>query len=247
MTNTPSIVVKRLINNVPKFQKILKQAKENDINEADTVTIITDILEQVFGFDKYSEITREYAIKGTYCDLAIKNEKAIEYLIEVKAIGLDLKNNHLNQAVGYASKEGIKWVVLTNGISWQIYRVTLDKKVHAKQLFEFEFTDINIRKKDAQDLIFLLCKRGVEKDLIDNYYQHRQSVNEYTLGALLITDPVLNTLRRELRKFKPGIKVDISELRDILSHDIIKRAVQTNDAGVEAGKKISRFIKQQNK
>lgn len=59
MANISPTVVKRLSSSVPKFQKILKRAKENDINEADTVTIITDILEEVFGFDKYSEVTRE--------------------------------------------------------------------------------------------------------------------------------------------------------------------------------------------
>lgn len=47
--------------------------------KSDTVTIVTDMLEEVFGFDKYSEITREYAIQGTFCDLSIKSVKKIEY------------------------------------------------------------------------------------------------------------------------------------------------------------------------
>lgn len=243
MANIPPTVVKRLSSSVPKFQKVLKQAKENDINEADTVTIITDILEQVFGFDKYSEITREYAIKGTFCDLAIKNDSGIEYLVEVKAIGLDLKDNHLNQAVGYASKEGVKWVVLTNGVDWQIHRVTLDEKVNNEKLFEFDLTNINIRKKENQDLLFLLCKRGVEKDLIDSYYEHRKSVNGYTLGALLLTEPVLNVLRRELKRFKKSVKVDIDELKTIVERDVIRRAVVES----EVNKQIMRWTKRRQK
>ena len=123
--SVPAAVQKRLNLAVPKFKKILTDSKERDVNESDTVTIITDMLEEIFGFDKYTDITREYAIQGTYCDLAIKTGKMVDYLIEVKAIGLDLKDNHLKQAVNYASREGIKWVVLTNGILWQIHRVTL--------------------------------------------------------------------------------------------------------------------------
>ncbi|UYM16353.1 hypothetical protein [Endozoicomonas euniceicola] len=73
MANIPQKVKKRLTSSVPKFKKILTQAKVRDVNESDTVTIITDMLEEVFGFDKYSEITREFAIRGDYCDLAIKN------------------------------------------------------------------------------------------------------------------------------------------------------------------------------
>ena len=34
--------------------------------------IVADILSEIFGYDKYNEVTSEYAIKGTYCDLAIK-------------------------------------------------------------------------------------------------------------------------------------------------------------------------------
>lgn len=71
MNKIPAVVVKRLETAVPKFQKILKQAKERDVNEADTVTILTDMLQEVFGYEKYSEITSEYAIQGAYCDLAV--------------------------------------------------------------------------------------------------------------------------------------------------------------------------------
>jgi len=101
MAKIPSVVQKRLNEAVPKFRKVLEQARERDVNESDTVTIVTDMLEEVFGFDKYADITREFAIQGTYCDLAIKTGKQVDYLIEVKAIGLELKDNHLKQAVNY--------------------------------------------------------------------------------------------------------------------------------------------------
>ena len=73
----------RLIKGIKKYKPIVKKAKDNDINESDTVTIITDILCNVLGFDKYEEITSEYAIKKTYCDLAIKLDNKIN---EIKMI-----------------------------------------------------------------------------------------------------------------------------------------------------------------
>jgi len=63
MSNIPAAVVKRLSTAVPKFKKVLASARERDINESDTVTIITDMLEEIFGFDKYSEITREHCCR----------------------------------------------------------------------------------------------------------------------------------------------------------------------------------------
>ena len=103
----PKTVDERITREVRNFQKILKKAKSRDVNESDTVTIVADMLANVFGFDKYTEITSEQAIRGTYCDLAIKTDGKVKYLIEVKAIGIDLKDSHLRQALNYGANEGI--------------------------------------------------------------------------------------------------------------------------------------------
>ena len=100
MASIPTKVQTRLFTGIKKFQNVLKQAKIKDINESDTVTIIMDMLAEVFGYDKYSEITSEYAIKKTYCDLAIKIDGKLRFLIEVKAIGLDLKTDHAPPSPG---------------------------------------------------------------------------------------------------------------------------------------------------
>ena len=241
MGNIPAAVVKRLTSTVPKFKKILAKAKEKDVNESDTVTIVIDILGEVFGFDKYSDITREYGIQGTYCDLAIRTNKRIEYLIEIKAIGLKLNDKHLRQAVNYASREGIKWVVLTNGMKWVIHRVNLKGKIQNQQIFSIDFAEINLKKIEQRELLFLLCKRGVKKDLIGEYYEYRQSVNRYTIAALLLTESVTNTVRKELRKLKPGIKVDAEEIKKLIKDEVIKRETLDSEAGVAAAKQIVRL------
>lgn len=123
MAKTPKKVSERLTKEIRSFQRVLKRAKDRDVNESDTVTIIGDILSNVFGFDKYAEVTSEQSIRGTYCDLAVKLDGSIKYLIEVKAIGMTLKENHLRQAVNYGANQGIPWVVLTNGIDWEIYKI----------------------------------------------------------------------------------------------------------------------------
>ena len=65
MAKIPIKTAQRLKEQVPRFQKILSDARSRDINEADTVVIVTDMLEEVFGMNKYADVTREYAIKGT--------------------------------------------------------------------------------------------------------------------------------------------------------------------------------------
>ena len=93
----------RIINGIKKYQPVLAAAKSRDVGETDTVTIIKDMLADIFGYDKYSELTSEFAIRGTYCDLAIKLENQLTTLIEVKAIGCEgLNGRH---------KSGLVWAL----------------------------------------------------------------------------------------------------------------------------------------
>lgn len=72
MAKLPTKTADRISAGIKRFQPILAAAKSRDVGESDTVTIVVDILADIFGYDKYSEITSEHAIRGTYCDLATK-------------------------------------------------------------------------------------------------------------------------------------------------------------------------------
>ena len=98
--NIPAKFTKRLSENLKKYQDVITNIKKRDANESDTVTVVTDILQDVFGYDKYTELTSEYSIRGTYCDLAIINaQKKIRFLIEVKAVSVPLNDGHAKQAI----------------------------------------------------------------------------------------------------------------------------------------------------
>lgn len=241
MPKVPAKTLSRLKEEVPRYQRILVDARSRDINEADTVVIVMDMLERVFGMDKYTDITREYAIKGTYVDLAVKIEGRLEYLIEVKAIGLDLRGNHLHQAVTYASKEGVRWVVLTNGLDWQIHRVFVDQQVTSDEVVSFKFTELSVRKASDIESLFLLCKRGLAKDLMQDFFEKQQACNKFVIGALLRSEEVASVLRRTLRKMKPGIQVSTSEIMELISESVIKREIIESEAGVNAEKSVKRF------
>src|SRR4051794_37727228 len=116
MPTIPKKVNERLVAGLKKFQPVVSASKARDDGEADTVMIVTDMLGEVFGYDKYAEVTAEHAIRGTFCDLAITLDGTVQALIEVKAIGLELKDPHVKQAVDYAANKGVDWVILTNGV-----------------------------------------------------------------------------------------------------------------------------------
>jgi predicted type IV restriction endonuclease len=212
------------------------------VNESDTVTIVTDMLADIFGFDKYSEITSEQSIRGTFCDLAVTIDGTIRYLIEVKAVGLTLKNNHLRQAVNYGANQGIPWVVLTNGVQWQVYKIKFEKPIAHELVFEFDFLQLSPRKKSDHALLYLLCRSGIRQDAISDYHEKVQIVNRFVLAALIQSNPVVNVLRRELKRLAPDSKVEVEEVEALIP-DVIKRDALDGDQAMIAARLVQRGAK----
>ena len=240
MATIPSKVVDRLTAGIKRFLPVLNSAKSRDVNESDTVTIITDMLADIFGFDKYSEITSEYVIRGTFVDLAVKLDGKLQMLIEVKAIGLDLKDAFVKQAVDYAANQGIEWVVLTNAVIWKIYKVTFGKPIGQDLVLEIDFLNLNPKNSENLESLYLLTKEGLGRSVLSDYHTQRQALSRFSIGALLLSEPVLEVIRRELRKISPDVKIDIEQINDVLVQEILKREVMEGEKADEARRKIAR-------
>jgi predicted type IV restriction endonuclease len=236
----PKKVSDRLSAGVKRFKPVLESAKSRDVNESDTSMIVTDMLADVFGFDKYNEITREYAIRGTYCDLAAKIDGKLQTLIEVKAIGVDLRENHIKQAVDCAANQGVEWVVLTNGQIWKVFSVSFSQPISADLVLELDMLGLDHNDEDAQEDLFLLSKEGIQRSGLDAYNDQLRVRSRFNLAALILSDTVLHTIRRELKRLSPAVRISVEEIRDALMHEVIKRHTIEGDKAVEAQKMVSR-------
>jgi Type I restriction enzyme R protein N terminus (HSDR_N) len=242
MATVPKKVAERLVLGIKRFQPILAAAKVRDVGEADTVTIIKDMLADVFGYDKYSEVTSEYAIRGTFCDLATKIDGVLQTLIEVKAIGLELKEAHVKQAIDYAANQGVDWVLLSNGICWRVYHVVFAKPIDQELVVNIDFSLLNPRLDADIELLYLWCKEGWQKSVLGEYHTQKQALSRFSVGAMLETEPVLDVVRRELRRMSPDVRIDNEQIRQVLQNEVIKREVLEGDKAVEARKKIARAV-----
>jgi hypothetical protein len=241
MASVPKRISERIVTGIKKYQPILMSAKARDLGEADTVTIIKDMLSDIFGYDKYSEITSEFSIRGTYCDLAIKIDNNLETLIEAKAIGLDLKEQYVKQAVDYAANQGVDWVLLTNGVTWRVYHIIFGKPIEQELVLEFDATNLNSRSNDDIETLYLLCKEGWQKSALGDYHSKKQALSRFFVGAILQTDIVLDVIRRELKKVTPDVKIDSEQIADVLRNEVVRREILEGDKAIEAAKKISRI------
>lgn len=240
MATPPKKVAERLVAGVKRFQPIIAAAKARDVGETDTVTIVKDMLADIFGYDKYSELTSEFAIRGTYCDLAIKLDGKLCALIEVKAVGIDLKEAHVKQAVDYAANQGVDWVLLTNGIRWCVYHVFFTRPIQQELVVDIDFSTLNPKSDDDVETLYLWCKEGWVRSALGDFHSQKQALSRFFLGAMVLSDTVLEVIRRELRRVSPDVRIDIEQIREVLVNEVVKREVMEGDKADEARKKIVR-------
>lgn len=233
-------VVRRLQVSLKRFKPILKLALERDCNESDTVLIVTDLLAELFGYDKYNEITSEYVIKNTYCDLAIKIDGNLHYLVEVKAIGCDLSESHIKQAVDYAANAGVDWVILTNGQRWVIFRIFFTKPIAHEQVAEFNLLELTSRRAGDTQSLFLLCREAIKQSTLKRHYEQSQASNRFLLGAAILTEPVIKSICREMKRANQNISIDPDQVKSVLCEEVLKREVIHGDRATSAKKKFKR-------
>jgi len=243
MTTIPSKVQNRLTSGLKKFQTIVSSAKAKDINESDTVVIITDMLSELFGYDKYSEITSEQAVKKTFCDLAIKIDNKIRFIIEVKAAGLDLKEDHIKQAVDYGSNSGVEWVILTNGNDWKVFKIIFGKPISHELVYDFTFTQLNVKKETDIELLYYVCKESLGKSLLEDFHIQKQVMSRFFLGQLILNDSVIDAIRKTLKKVVPEVKVGNEEIKQVIEQEVLKREVLEGKLAEDAKKRINKAMK----
>lgn len=227
-------VTDRVVSNVKRYQQILATAKTRDISESDTVMIIADMLTDVFGYKKHEEITTEFAIRGTYCDLAIKVDNDVRFLIEAKAVGIDLKEAHIKQAIDYGANQGVEWIVLTNGVRWQFYKIHFNKPIDKSLVFDLNILEIKANDEDLVECFGTLCRECYSKGSLSEFYAQQQALSKYMVATVVLSEPIIAVLRRELKKLAPKLKVDAEQIQALLEHEVIKRELLDSEESKKA-------------
>ena len=226
-----------------RYQRILESAKKRDVNESDTSVIVSDMLTDILGYDKYQEVTTELSVRSTFCDLAIKIHGRLQYLIEVKSIGTELKENHLRQAIEYGSREGIEWVLLTNGYLWQAHRIRFEQPIDHDLVFEIDLLAGATKPSALLEKLYLVSREAGNATVIDLYWQSKEATSRYVLGQLLLSEDVLNVIRRQLKSLFKGTKITSEELSTVLQFEVLKRDALEGDKADAAARTVKRALR----
>ena len=192
-----------------KFLPHLIKAREENLNEADTVQRIIKVFEEVFGYDPLGEISRECQIRDKYVDIALKIDGAIRFLVEVKSAGMELRDRHIEQAQHYAAVGNIPWVVLTNGVAWVLYHLSFDEGVEYVRAFSVDLESDPIDEVAQQ--LRILHRQSVTKGEMEEYWQHRAALRPESIGQAIFHEETLRLIRREIRRHE-NILIDEEDL-----------------------------------
>jgi len=201
-----------------KFTPILIGARDDGLNEADTVQRICRFFENVLGYDPLRDISHEAEMKGKYVDVTIKIDDRVRLLVEAKAAGVRLRDKHIDQAQAYASRNNYRWVLLTNGVDWNLYHLTFEEGIEYECAFALSL-DEEARFEEAAVRLGLLHKKSLSKGQLEEYWRKRTALAVSSIGSALFQENTLMHIRREIRR-DTGILIDTEDLAKAL-HDML--------------------------
>jgi len=132
-----------IVTCIERLRKKLEKHRRDDLKEYPTRTIFIDPLLQALGWDVRDpdEVELEYpTIDAKSVDYAPKINRKPVLFIEAKPLNDPLTDvKSITQVVGYAANAGVEWCILTNGVTYKVYRSTERAEAPDKLLFEVSF------------------------------------------------------------------------------------------------------------
>lgn len=189
----------RLRAGVKKFAKPLADFVARDVNEADTRFLVTDFLCEALGYDKFTDLTAEFAIKGDFADYGLRVDQQLVALIEVKRVTTKLNPKHLRQVEDYGVREGIEWLILTNAAQWQVYHLDSKLPVTTELVFEADLVGPEQPAKKA-DRLFPISREGMRRRVIDVEWKAKRATSPKAIARILTSPVVVTAARKELRR-----------------------------------------------
>lgn len=205
---------------IKKFSKPLADLVARDANEGDTRLFITDFLTYGLGYDKYTDLTTEYAVKGDFADYGVRIDQDLIAFIEVKRCTTKLTTKHLRQVQMYAVNEGVEWLILTNGQHWQVYHLTGGLPVIVDLAFDVNLLgDETITQKANQ--LFYISQESLKRRQIDELWKAKRATGPKSLADVLASPAVVEAVRKELRRTTKQ-NVDVDDLARLLKETVIR-------------------------
>jgi hypothetical protein len=89
-------------------------------------------------------------------------------------------------------------------------------------------------------MLYLISREAIGGEEIDRYWRQKEATNRSVVTQILLSPPLLSTLRRELRRLAPGLGVTEAALSELLQLEVLKRDVLEGEKAETAAKRVRR-------
>jgi predicted transport protein len=218
--------MKELISCIEELRVKIEKHRKDELKEYPTRTIFIDPLLYFLGWDVRDpdEVQLEYTtIDGKSVDYAPKINRKPVLFIEAKPMRDQLDDvKSITQVVGYAANEGVEWCILTNGVTYKIYRSTEKAGAPDKLLYEVSIDPKDTENRTITEIAELLLRfskdyiaRGVLDEIGELVFTTAKV--RKALDKILLSPPdyLLKIIRSKMgdESIKPGqIKSAIQRL-----------------------------------
>jgi hypothetical protein len=110
-------------------------------------------------------------------------------------------------------------------------------------VIEVDFLALNPKSQRDLDIMYLFCKEGWSKSVLGEYHTQKQALSRFFLSAVVLSDPVVEVIRRELRRVSPDVRIELDQIRAALSAEVLKREVMEGEKAEDARKKVAKAAK----
>ena len=150
-------------------------------NEAETKQEIIVRILSFLGWDIFNtdEVKPEYSVGGEKVDYSLRIGDTNKVFIEVKKIGEELEK-HQEQLLSYSYKQGVRFSILSNGITWWFYLPWQEgsweqRKFYTVDIFQQESEDISSKFVDLLSKDNIRSGKAIQN--AEAIYKGKQKLN----------------------------------------------------------------------
>ena len=141
-------VIEKLRNMTETYRGYLSR------NETRTRQVLIDPLLRELGWDVSDPdaVELEYWVKQQRADYALMSNGQPVAVIEAKRLGSNLEDDEMMQVLNYANREGIDYMIVTDGDRWEMYEVFKRGALEERLLMKLELSQQPAHKNALQAL-----------------------------------------------------------------------------------------------
>lgn len=196
-----------IIKRVKELQNIdlddIFLGKKTGVEENVKLKIVIELL-KLLGYDVVKDMDFEHYVKNKRADIAILHDGKPKIIIECKSVEQEL-NKHIEQALSYAIKKQVNYVILTNGIEIRLYKSFIENIINPidKLLLTIPLRDLDIHWNELNEWV---SKTSIISNKLDYLSEEKESIIRTEINAPNLLENLKRAKQILIENCKPKIE-----------------------------------------